>query len=179
MTVRISQTFSPELPVNGGCPQGSLLSILIFHISTDEVELTPEQALNERNENDVHVGKFFDRVDRERLQSVLQINQDSELLPSIALPELDDSQTDHPEIHDPASPLRGSSMSDLSSSEYEYEYFQGVRSRPDRTLFSDSDNDPDYLRYQPDHTWSDRPITCIKYVDDCLSSEKKIFRWGW
>ena len=143
--------------------------MIIFNVSTDQVELTPEQALADKESNDhVQVGEFFDRIDRERLQSVLQINKDSELLPSIALPAVEDLQETNPDIV--GSPIRGSSVSDLSSSEDEYEYFQAVRNRPDRYLFSDSDNDPDYTPYQP--IWNDRPITCVKYVDDFLSSER-------
>ena len=56
MTVKINQVFSPPLPVHGGCPQGSLLSVMLFNISIDDVEQSASGILAELDEDDIHVG---------------------------------------------------------------------------------------------------------------------------
>ena len=38
MTVRVGNEWSPPLPVNGGCPQGSLLGVELFNSTTDNLE---------------------------------------------------------------------------------------------------------------------------------------------
>ena len=47
MSVRINKDFSPPLPVNGGCPQGSLLGVYLFNVSVDDIEQTPAAILEE------------------------------------------------------------------------------------------------------------------------------------
>ena len=64
MTVRVNKCFSPALPVNGGCPQGSLLGVLIFNVSTDLIEVPPGGLLEDTSD-DVYVGDFFDTMDRD------------------------------------------------------------------------------------------------------------------
>ena len=63
MSVRINKSFSPPLPVNGGCPQGSLLGVLIFNVSTDDVELAADSLLGELGGGEVNVREFFDEAD--------------------------------------------------------------------------------------------------------------------
>ena len=46
MTVRVGTCFSDPLPVPGGCPQGSLLSVLIFNISVDDIESPPRNPFH-------------------------------------------------------------------------------------------------------------------------------------
>ena len=86
MIVRINQEFSDPLPVFGGCPQGSLLGVFLFNISTDDVELAPEEFLQETTDS-VRVGDFFDEHDTEflRQNESLSLNVDPNglLLPSI------------------------------------------------------------------------------------------------
>ena len=38
MSVRIEQTWSPPLPVCGGVPQGSILGVFLFNVTTDDLE---------------------------------------------------------------------------------------------------------------------------------------------
>ena len=38
MTVRVSSTWSRPRPVTGGCPQGSILGVLLFNLTTDDLE---------------------------------------------------------------------------------------------------------------------------------------------
>ena len=38
MTVRVNNTWSEPLPVHGGVPQGSILGVLLFNVSTDDLE---------------------------------------------------------------------------------------------------------------------------------------------
>ena len=38
MTVRVGECWSDPLPVNGGCPQGSVLGVFLFNITTDDLE---------------------------------------------------------------------------------------------------------------------------------------------
>ena len=38
MTVRVNNTWSDPLPVYGGVPQGSILGVLLFNVSTDDLE---------------------------------------------------------------------------------------------------------------------------------------------
>ena len=87
MKVRVNTTFSDALPVNGGCPQGSLLGVFLFNVSTDNVEQSREGKLEELGEQEIHVGDFFDAVDREYLRSTegveITLNAESELLPSV------------------------------------------------------------------------------------------------
>ena len=59
MTVRINKDFSPPLPVNGGCPLGSLLGVYLFNVSIDDIEQSPAAILEETTENDIRVGDFF------------------------------------------------------------------------------------------------------------------------
>ena len=47
MTVRVNDVFSPFLPVHGGCPQGSLLGVMIFNVSIDDVEITETPFLSD------------------------------------------------------------------------------------------------------------------------------------
>ena len=54
MSVRMNKSFSAPLPVDGGCPQGSLHGVLIFNVSTDNVELTLVGALLELNEDEIN-----------------------------------------------------------------------------------------------------------------------------
>ena len=82
MSVRINKSFSPSLPVNGGCPQGSLLGVFLFNVSTDNVEQSPAGVLEELGEAEIHVGEFFDAADREYLRrnESLDLNNESCLL---------------------------------------------------------------------------------------------------
>ena len=38
MTVRVGSQWSEDLQVNGGCPQGSVLGVLLFNTTTDDLE---------------------------------------------------------------------------------------------------------------------------------------------
>ena len=38
MTVRVGQCWSSPLPVSGGCPQGSILGVFLFNLTTDDLE---------------------------------------------------------------------------------------------------------------------------------------------
>ena len=38
MTVRVGQEWSEPLPVDGGCPQGSILGVWLFNVTTDDLE---------------------------------------------------------------------------------------------------------------------------------------------
>lgn len=38
MTLRVGQTWSDPLPVSGGCPQGSLLGVILFNATTESLE---------------------------------------------------------------------------------------------------------------------------------------------
>ena len=67
MIVRVNKEFSDPLPVNGGCPQGSLLGVFLFNVSIDNVELTPDSFLHDTDES-VRVGDFFDDQDTDFLR---------------------------------------------------------------------------------------------------------------
>ena len=90
MSVRVNKSFSPPLPVNGGCPQGSLLGVMIFNVSTDDKELAPGKVLQDLGRDEVHVGDFFDEADREYLRQnerqMLLINETGVLIPGLHLP---------------------------------------------------------------------------------------------
>ena len=38
MTVKVQRTWSEERPVHGGCPQGSILGVFLFNVTTDDLE---------------------------------------------------------------------------------------------------------------------------------------------
>ena len=44
MTVRVNNTWSVPLPVYGGIPQGSILGVLLFNVSTDDLEDDDQDA---------------------------------------------------------------------------------------------------------------------------------------
>ena len=44
MSVRVNATWSDPLPVYGGVPQGSILGVLLFNISTDDLEDPEDEA---------------------------------------------------------------------------------------------------------------------------------------
>ena len=98
MSVRVNSSFSAPLPVHGGCPQGSLLGVFLFNVSTDKIEIRPPGILEEVDtggEDAVLVGDFFDSVDRQFLRenesqesyetSNIVINNSSDLLPSVSV----------------------------------------------------------------------------------------------
>ena len=95
MSVRINKSFSPPLPVNGGCPQGSLLGVLIFNVSTDGVELPENSLLGELGGNEFSVGDLFDEADsqylRENERRMLLLNEQALLIPGLHLPVLPSS----------------------------------------------------------------------------------------
>ena len=95
MTVRINREFSPPLPVNGGCPQGSLLGAYLFNVSVDDIEQTPAAVLQESTENDIRIGDFFDSIDADYLRDTeLICNADSTLIPLVTLPSTDQEVAD-------------------------------------------------------------------------------------
>ena len=51
MTVKVNGCFSDPLPVHGGCPQGSLLWVLIFNVSTDDIERSPGKLLDDTRDD--------------------------------------------------------------------------------------------------------------------------------
>ena len=48
MTVRVGQSWSDPLPVDGGCPQGSILGVQLFNTTTDDLEDDFERQEKER-----------------------------------------------------------------------------------------------------------------------------------
>ena len=87
------------LPVIGGCPQGSLLSVLLFNVSIDDVELSAAQKLEELDRDDVDLGEFFDRVDREYLSNAnvnIGLNNGSDLIPNINIQSNLNEESDAP-----------------------------------------------------------------------------------
>ena len=63
MSVKIEQAWSDPLPVHGGVPQGSILGVFLFNITTDELELgadvdrltDPPPAVDLHDDGDLHV----------------------------------------------------------------------------------------------------------------------------
>ena len=55
MTVKVNGCFPDPLPVRGV----SGLGVLIFNVSTDDIELSPGKLLDDKPE-DFHVGDFYD-----------------------------------------------------------------------------------------------------------------------
>lgn len=179
------------------------MGVLIFNVSTDRIEVTPEDLLEDTLE-DVHVGEFFDTVDRDYLgqsESGLAIsteNSDSELLPSIVLPtesSLDDSiSLSFPSLpfvtstptrpagdlfvfaSPSVSPISNETdQSDLDSrSSSDFEYLARVRGLPRRVRYSSEDTD--ILGPDLPVRWQSRPLKCLKCVDDCVSVEKVFFK---
>ena len=198
--MRINKSFSPPLPVNGGCPQGSLLGVLIFNVSTDDVELGPREFLGELEEEEIHVGDFFDEHDREYLRlrerEMVLINENNELIPGLHLPASvshSSSESDFesnglssvsftPDAFSASTPVRsdpdlfavGSPINEsvlgLSGQSSDGEFFVETR----RIIYTESETSSDNL--PPDSSWVDRKLICMKYVDYCLSVEKVRFR---
>ena len=88
--------------MNGGCPQGSLLGVIIFNVSTDDIELAPEKVLQELGKDEVHVGDFFDKADREYLRQnerrMLLLNETAVLIPGLHLPLLPSTHDTESEV---------------------------------------------------------------------------------
>ena len=96
MTVRVNGSFSPFLPVNGGCPQGSLLSVMLFDVSIDDVKLTQTPILPETPErNLLHVADFYDDAGRNTLRNTESpgFDQYGDLVPGISVPSDDFSSS--------------------------------------------------------------------------------------
>ena len=64
-----------------------------------------------------------------------------------------------------------------TDSSISFEFLAGARNRPRQVLYTDSEAD---CRFEPPTTnnWIDSPLSCMKYVDDCLSIEKLPFLGG-
>ena len=91
MTVRINKTFSPPLKMSGGGPQGSILGVMIFNVSIDDIEESAPGFLQD-TDDDIHVGDFFDTVDRSYLRDVeAGLDPTGSLLPSVQASDILDS----------------------------------------------------------------------------------------
>ena len=175
--------------MNGGCPQGSLLGVFLFNVSTDNVEQSPDST---QETDAVRVGKFFDEADRNYLlqNESLELNLSSELLPSINMSSdssLSDYEPDHapamffastpsrdnpPDIHAFGSPV--SVDAHQLTSESDSSAFEVALGRPRYIEYTDSNTSLDEPVLA--ERWSDRELRCFKYVDDCLSIEKINFK---
>ena len=89
MSVRVNSTYSDPMPLNGGCPQGSLLGVIIFNVSVDTIEDTPSIFPEDET---IRIGPAYDTRDRDFLRahesvsgSMTYLNPDSSLLPSISV----------------------------------------------------------------------------------------------
>ena len=117
----------------------------------------------------------------------ISLNPDSLLVPNVFIPASDQdasaSAYSVPSTHNcnsdlpvMASPERGSSFEESSSSdsnESSCAFFPGTRNN-NNIVYTDSESEPE-SSFPDVERWKERPLKCIKYVDDCLSLEKICF----
>ena len=161
MTVRVGNSWSMPREVNGGCPQGSILGVLLFNITTDDLE-----------------DNFLasERIRLEEQHDSLPDGQPDEGQP------LPDRQ------HVPfgaSTPERETVGLDLELSPVERGFYEhdgteiafiaGTRNQPRFGLSHDSQVEiPDEIP-AGNQTLVKKAVVIRKYVDDCVSSEKLNF----
>ena len=76
MTVRVGNDFYDCLPVNGGCPQCSVIGVYLFNVCSDELEDAGrvEDVLGESSK-EVDVGDFFDPADKEFITNIETLDE--------------------------------------------------------------------------------------------------------
>ena len=209
MTVRVNESFSPVLPVSGGCPQGSLLGVFLFNVSTDNIEKKQEGIREDTETEDVVIGDFFDREDRDflrdresstepntqelfvtPLQTPTETSEEVQSSPPGSIsPASSDFAADRPLFHT-STPIHqsedypvyvgGSTEESTQESDsspdnsFRYYFLPGVRNIPRTAACLSGGSDVSMDDTVPIN-WKDRPLKCLKYVDDCLSVEKLSF----
>ena len=132
---------------------------------------------------------FFDSAQ----ENTIHLNPNSLLIPEINFSSEEDEATinvcasqklcasglTRPDSLVLASPIcsADSSMSENESSQSEFGFFHQTRN-PDRCLYTDSESKNEEEMERDLNDWNSRLLSCLKYVDDCLSLEKVCFSTG-
>ena len=107
-------------------------------------------------------------------------SNDATLDPFVFAPPIAPPITSLDQISNDASDLRNNedllvNSSDFSGNNVNFEFLSNVWNRPRRIIYSD-DSEIDLMRPDLPDRWTEGKIKCIKYVDDCLSLEKVLFK---
>ena len=163
MTVRVGSTWSSPKDVFGGCPQGSILGVFLFNLTTDDLE------------------DDFLAFEQSRLSAQGQeTEEDGAAAPAVLDPEPDDSSgTDSEEEqqrheHRTSTPTRDFTeetidLSPIGGGVYRHEglnitFLHNARNHPFEIPPPENRVGTQVLEL--------KPVKIVKYVDDCITCEK-------
>lgn len=188
MTVRVGNSFSDRLLVNGGCPQGSVLGVYLFNVCSDELEDAGEGGaiLNDSVETDLALDRFFDERDRSHIlrAEAEQSSSDNDSFYDCNSDSTIDSFTDNVPDAVTSTPLPNRTICQQSfevsvfrlSEEEDDRHFaftrNAVNRRAPKCIIYSSDSDNNYIPEVAAARWKEKDIKVIKYVDDQTSAEK-------
>ena len=160
MTVRVGSHWSDPLPVSGGCPQGSILGVVLFNTTTDNLEDDLIKA------NRIHIG--LDQADDQNVS-----NESNKVFIE------EEGRPQEPVTSSPDGPSIPANFS--GSPIHDARYRLGSRDIVFNPRVVNVPVPPPVLLTPPQElrtgtqVWFDKLVKVFKYVDDNLSCEKLNF----
>ena len=166
MTVRVGNSWSNPKNVDGGCPQGSILGVLLFNVATDDLEDNFLEAESRRVTGNQAADRPLPAQDRYPLGN--QTNR----------PERGFAASSPLRQHEPAPSWQ--ELSPVERGFYNHDgtnvsFILGTRNHPRSGIEADGQVSLEVETPVGTQVLSPKEVTVRKYVDDCVSCEKLNF----